>query len=38
MELIADWALVVLAVLATVYTICYAAWQYWWKERCHSST
>ncbi|SDT85141.1 hypothetical protein SAMN04488548_11534 [Gordonia westfalica] len=33
MELIADWALVVLAVLATVYTICYAAWQYWWKER-----
>ncbi|OCH80319.1 hypothetical protein [Gordonia sp. UCD-TK1] len=33
MELIADWALVVLAVLTTVYTICYTVWQPWWKER-----
>ncbi|ANA85348.1 hypothetical protein KNU54_gp46 [Gordonia phage VanDeWege] len=33
MELIADWALVVLAVLTTVYTICYAVWQWFWKER-----
>ncbi|MGW8936195.1 putative phage holin [Gordonia terrae] len=30
---VADWALVVLAVITSVFTLCYLIWQPWWKER-----
>ncbi|QHB37868.1 hypothetical protein SEA_OPIE_25 [Gordonia phage Opie] len=30
---VADWALVVLAAITSVFTLCYFIWQPWWKER-----
>ncbi|QGJ87576.1 membrane protein [Gordonia phage Faith5x5] len=30
---VADWALVVLAGVTSIFTLCYAIWQPWWREK-----